>query len=37
MKLELPRLYAITDSKRYPDFLERLEKVLKKGSKDGAT
>ena len=31
MKLELPRLYAITDSKRYPDFLERLEKVLKKG------
>ncbi len=33
MKLELPRLYAITDSKRYPDFLERLEKILKKGIK----
>lgn len=31
MKLELPRLYAITDSKRYANFLERLEKVLKKG------
>lgn len=29
--MELPRLYAITDSKRYPNFLEKLEKLLKKG------
>ncbi len=27
----MPRLYAITDSKRYPDMLQRLEKALKKG------
>ncbi|MCS6957437.1 MAG: thiamine phosphate synthase [Aquificaceae bacterium] len=31
MDLTLPRLYAITDRKRYPDWLERLEKLLKKG------
>ncbi|MEJ7620643.1 MAG: thiamine phosphate synthase [Aquificaceae bacterium] len=31
MVLNLPRLYAITDSKRYPDMLQRLEKALKKG------
>ncbi len=27
----MPRLYAITDSKRYPDMLQRLEKALKRG------
>ncbi len=31
MNSNLPRLYAITDSKRYPDMLQRLEKALKKG------
>lgn len=31
MKLQLPRLYLITDSKRYPDFLERLPRLLDKG------
>ncbi|MEJ5338951.1 MAG: thiamine phosphate synthase [Aquificaceae bacterium] len=31
MALDLPRLYAITDSRRYPDMLRRLEKALKKG------
>lgn len=33
MTANLPRLYAITDSKRYPDMLQRLEKALKKGIK----
>ncbi len=31
MKKDLPRLYLITDSKRYPDFLERLPRLLEKG------
>ncbi|MCS6875915.1 MAG: thiamine phosphate synthase [Aquificaceae bacterium] len=29
----LPRLYAITDRKRYPDILQRLERALQKGLK----
>ncbi|MFN3870756.1 MAG: thiamine phosphate synthase [Aquificaceae bacterium] len=29
--MELPRLYAITNSKRYPDLLERLLRALEKG------
>ncbi|MCX7989789.1 MAG: thiamine phosphate synthase [Aquificaceae bacterium] len=33
MGVDLPRLYAITDRKRYPDFLQRLEKALQKGLK----
>ncbi len=33
MSVELPRLYAITDGKRYPDLMDRLEKVLRKGVK----
>ncbi|MEN3028505.1 MAG: thiamine phosphate synthase [Aquificaceae bacterium] len=33
MGMDLPRLYAITDRKRYPDLVQRLEKALQKGLK----